>query len=83
MVYFDNVVDGEAGCEVGEAEKMYIDGKLHDLWTFSVGYDDLWDKDPLGNEVVKETGFKPIPISSSGVLIQDPSLSINGFCIYF
>ena len=33
---------------------MFIDGKLHDLWTFSVGYDDLWDVDPLGNEVVKE-----------------------------
>ena len=53
LVYFDNVVNGKEGCYVGEAEKMFIDGKLHDLWTFSVGYDDLWDVDPLGNEVVK------------------------------
>ena len=33
---------------------LFFKGYLHDIWTFSVGYDDLWDIDPLGNEVVKE-----------------------------
>jgi len=56
QVKFTNVVAGENGCEVGDAEKVEINGKMFDLWTFAVGFDDLWDTDPLGNEVIKRYG---------------------------
>lgn len=55
-IWFEDVVNGENGCDVGSSEKVEINGKMFDLWTFAVGFDDLWDTDPVGNEVIKRYG---------------------------
>ena len=53
LIHFKDILNGRDGCDVGKPEKQVKDGFLFDIWRFSVGYDDLWDVDPLGNEVVK------------------------------
>ena len=39
FVYFDNIVNGENGCNVGTAKKLDINGVLHELWQFSTGFE--------------------------------------------
>ena len=53
---FENIIDGQDYCDLGEPDFLIEDDIKWELFEFSVGFDDLIDKDPVGNTIIKRYG---------------------------
>jgi len=55
-VVFENVIDGHHYCDLGKPTFEINNGTKWETFEFAVGFDDLVDVDPLGNQIVKRYG---------------------------